>query len=161
MKYLKLDFSPFVPLFDLAAPYLPFHQDLLDVFQKNLSEAALHCAIHYSQNNVQSFIQSIVYPDQLSSLIVSLLNSTSLVSPIFLLCYLLQNSSFAWTLWQFLSEALALEEHLLYASDLMVLIDILLRYLHDLPYSHQVLIFSGYHLVYFPISNYVEAYYGF
>ena len=79
MKYLKWDYTPFVPIFDLVNPYLPFHQDLLDVFQKNLSESALHCAIHYSQNNVNSFIKSIVYPDQLSSLFVSILNSTSLV----------------------------------------------------------------------------------
>ena len=79
MKYLKRDYTPFVPIFDLVNPYLPFQQDLLDVFQKNLSESALHCAIHYSQNNVNSFIQSIIYPDQLSSLFVSILNSTSLV----------------------------------------------------------------------------------
>ena len=81
MKYLKWDYTPFVPIFDLVNPYLPFHQDLLDVFQKNLSEAALHCAIHYSQNNVNAFLKSVIYPDQLSSLFVSILNSTSLVYP--------------------------------------------------------------------------------
>lgn len=79
MKYLKWDYAPFVPIFDLVAPYLPFNQDLLDTFQKNISESSLHCAIHYSQNNVNSFVKSIIYPDQFSSIFVSILNSTSLV----------------------------------------------------------------------------------
>lgn len=90
MKYLKWDYTPFVPIFDLVNPYLPFHQDLLDVFQKNLSEAALHCAIHYSQNNVNAFLKSVIYPDQLSSLFVSILNSTSLVFPTLFLFFLLE-----------------------------------------------------------------------
>lgn len=91
-----------------------------------MNQLVVKCMIFLSQNNIPQFVSSIVAPGSVSSSILNLLNETSL------------EEGFASILWQFVQRALKIDSHVLYCSDEMVLIDILLRYLHDLPHTHVV-----------------------
>lgn len=110
--------------------YLPFDNDLLSQFQFSLSlhmnQLVVKCMVFLSQNNIPQFVSSIVAPGSVSSSILTLLNETSL------------EDDFASILWQFVQRTLKIDNHVLYCSDEMVLIDILLRRLHDLPHTHLV-----------------------
>ena len=53
----------------------------------------------------------------------------------------MKDDPFASTLWQLLAEIIRKEERFLYASDYMVLIDILIRNIHNYPETNPVILF--------------------
>ena len=86
--------------------------------------------IRLSQNHVPAFVQSITAADNVSSSLVSLLNALMCsVSPEMEVRGMepFRDDGFVSIAWQFVAKCLEVKEDVLYASDLMVLIDIVTR----------------------------------
>ena len=120
--------------YERIACYLPFSLPLLHAFQAFFavfpSLPLLRCMIRLSQNHVPAFVQSITAADNVSSSLVSLLNALMCsVSPEMEVREMesFSDDGFVSIVWQFVAKCLEVKEDVLYASDLMVLIDIVTR----------------------------------
>ena len=124
--------------------YLPYSSPLLHIFQSYFalfpSPPLLRCIIRLSQNHVTDFVQSIEAAGSMSSTFISLLNELMCSVPSVvdaknlhrsrnesILSTSLMEDDFASIAWQFVAMCLEEKEDVFYASDLMVLIDIVTR----------------------------------
>ena len=85
-----------------------------------------------TQNDVSLFLSTISDQGIISSELLHLLNDTPL------------SEEFAHTLWSSFYKCLTLNPHLLFVSDKMVLVDILLRYRQDYSSKHPVFVLYFY-----------------
>lgn len=111
--------------YECVVCYLPFSPSLLQQMQLFFvsfpSSSLLRCMIRLAQNNVDCFLQTVAAPDALSSTLLSLLNETPFT----------EKDGFASVLWQFVLKCMQAKSDLFFASDVMVLVDILIRSLKD------------------------------
>ena len=110
--------------------YLPFSQAFVNECQIALSihpsQAVMACLILQCQHDISIFIQTVKACDVVSSLLVQLLNGVSV------------DDAFGTILWQFLEKLLKERSEILYISDAMVLVDILVRNIQNHERSHTV-----------------------
>ena len=110
--------------------FLPFNKSFVLECQEMLtkqpmSSIVISLVIH-CQHQVQVFYETIQACDIVSSLLVQLLNETAI------------NCSFGFILWQFMEKIMKEKSDVLYKSDTMVLIDILIRNIQNEDNHHQV-----------------------